>query len=142
MKGTIVITLFSHMIYTFSYYNFYVVRPGVQWRSNGVDLYDCRREPWYISAVTCSKDVVILLDVSGSMTGMPFSIAKFVAQSLLETLTSNDFVSVLKFSDVVTSPVPCFDDILVQVIDIKIINDSKNVLIRSKFLNNIIHFSL
>ncbi|KAF4528188.1 hypothetical protein B566_EDAN014013 [Ephemera danica] len=88
--------------------------PGIQWRSAGVDLYDCRTQPWYISAVTCSKDVVLLMDVSGSMTGMRFRIARLVAQSLLDTLTSNDFVAVLKFNDTVVSPVKCFDDMLVQ----------------------------
>ncbi|XP_059474335.1 voltage-dependent calcium channel subunit alpha-2/delta-3-like isoform X2 [Neocloeon triangulifer] len=88
--------------------------PGMKWKSDGVDLYDCRMQPWYISAVTCSKEVVILVDTSGSMTGMRFSIARLVAHSLLDTFTSNDFVSVLAFSDTVKTPIECFENMLVQ----------------------------
>lgn len=99
-----------------SHYNVICIYIGLQWRSSGVDLFDCRTQPWYISAVTCSKDVVLLMDVTGSMTGMRFSIARLVAHSLLDTLTSNDFVAVLKFADTVSSPVSCFEDMLVQVL--------------------------
>ncbi|CAB3365530.1 Hypothetical predicted protein [Cloeon dipterum] len=89
--------------------------PGMKWKMNDeVDLYDCRMQPWYISAVSCSKEVVILLDTSGSMTGMRFSIARLVAHSLLDTFTSNDFVTVLAFSDTVKTPIPCFQDMLIQ----------------------------
>ncbi|KAI2803805.1 Voltage-dependent calcium channel subunit alpha-2/delta-4 [Blomia tropicalis] len=63
------------------------------------DLYDCRVRQWYIQAAASPKDVVILLDTSGSMTGLRRHIALNVVFSILDTLNENDFVIVLMFSN-------------------------------------------
>ncbi|XP_068083443.1 voltage-dependent calcium channel subunit alpha-2/delta-3 [Anabrus simplex] len=79
-----------------------------------VDLYDCRTRSWYIEAATSPKDVVILVDNSGSMTGMRREIARHVVNDILDTLGNNDFVNVFNFSEEITNVVKCFGDNLVQ----------------------------
>lgn len=59
------------------------------------DMYECRSRSWYVQAAASAKDIVILLDVSGSMTGLRKEIARNVVINILETLTDNDFVQVL-----------------------------------------------
>lgn len=79
------------------------------------DIYDCRTRPWYTAAANSPKNIVILQDVSGSMTGLRREIAKHVIYTILDTLTDNDYVSVLNFTDYTSPIVPCFKDNLVQV---------------------------
>ncbi|XP_020292815.1 voltage-dependent calcium channel subunit alpha-2/delta-3 isoform X2 [Pseudomyrmex gracilis] len=95
--------------------------PAMQWRTleneqkeRIADLYDCRVRSWFIEASTCSKDMVILMDVSGSMTGMGKTIAKTTVNSILDTLSNNDFVTLLKYDTNTTDLVPCFKDMLIQ----------------------------
>ncbi|XP_076283345.1 ca[2+] channel Muscle-specific alpha2/delta subunit isoform X1 [Lasioglossum baleicum] len=78
------------------------------------DIYDCRVRSWFIEAATCSKDMVILMDTSGSMTGMGKTIAKATINAILDTLSNNDFVTVLSYTNGTTDVVDCFKDILIQ----------------------------
>lgn len=67
-----------------------------------VDLYDCRLRSWFIEAAASPKDILILVDVSGSMLGQRADIAKHLVSNILETLTTNDFVNIITFSENVT----------------------------------------
>jgi voltage-dependent calcium channel alpha-2/delta-3 len=49
------------------------------------------------------------------MTGERREIAKNVVSAILDTLGNNDFVNVFRFSDTTDPLVPCFKDMLVQV---------------------------
>ena len=89
--------------------------PASKWKQDPVDLYDCRLRSWYIEAATSPKDMVILIDSSGSMTGQRKDIAKHVVGSILDTLGPNDFVNIFTFAEEVNEVVPCFSNILVQV---------------------------
>jgi voltage-dependent calcium channel alpha-2/delta-3 len=89
--------------------------PAMQWKQEPVDLYDCRTRGWYIEAATSAKDVVILVDFSGSMTGMRKEIARHAVNSILDTLSNNDFVNIFTFSEDTQELVPCFKETLVQV---------------------------
>ncbi|CAH2102250.1 unnamed protein product [Euphydryas editha] len=82
--------------------------PGMPWNKNEVDTYDCRVKSWYIEAATCSKDVIILFDVSGSMTGFKNYVARRTLKSLLATLSNNDYVNVFWFNATTAEVVSCF----------------------------------
>lgn len=92
--------------------------PAKSWEdrdtSSLVDVYDCRKRSWYIETATCSKDIVILLDRTGSMFGYLGFLAKLTIKSLLDTFSNNDFFNIYTFSANVTPLVECFKDELVQ----------------------------
>ncbi|KAL4120998.1 hypothetical protein QTP88_013588 [Uroleucon formosanum] len=91
--------------------------PAMEWPDkphNTEDLYDCRMRPWYVEAAASPKDILILVDNSGSMMGQSKIIARHVINTLLDTLSVNDYVNVLVFSNVTSEVVPCFKNLLVQ----------------------------
>lgn len=52
----------------------------------------------YIQAATSPKDLVIVVDVSGSMKGLRLTIAKHTIKTILDTLGENDFVNIIAVS--------------------------------------------
>lgn len=84
--------------------------PAMAWKrgKDYPDTYDCRKRSWFIETATCSKDVVILLDNSGSFTGYRNYIAQLTIRSLLDTFSNNDFVNIFNFSAEYDKVVPCF----------------------------------
>ncbi|XP_056595146.1 voltage-dependent calcium channel subunit alpha-2/delta-4 isoform X1 [Triplophysa dalaica] len=95
---------------------FFRLYPGIKWTpdSNGVVSFDCRNRNWYIQAATSPKDIVIVVDVSGSMKGLKMTIAKHTINTILDTLGENDFVNVIAYSDYISYVEPCFKGTLVQ----------------------------
>ncbi|EDV37941.1 uncharacterized protein Dana_GF13711, isoform A [Drosophila ananassae] len=89
--------------------------PASKWNKDvPVDLYDCRLRSWYMEAATSPKDIVILMDGSGSMLGQRLDIAKHVVNTILDTLGTNDFVNIFTFAKEVSPVVSCFEDLLIQ----------------------------
>ncbi|XP_045686561.1 voltage-dependent calcium channel subunit alpha-2/delta-4 isoform X4 [Phyllostomus hastatus] len=76
---------------------FFRIYPGIKWTpdENGVITFDCRNRGWYIQAATSPKDIVIVLDTSGSMKGLWMTIAKHTISTILDTLGENDFVNII-----------------------------------------------
>ncbi|KAF0748659.1 voltage-dependent calcium channel subunit alpha-2/delta-3 [Aphis craccivora] len=87
--------------------------PAIRWSAKP-SVFDTRLRPWYIQAATCSKDVVILLDISGSMNGMHQSISQLVIKSLLKTFNNDDSINIIFFNTGFTYLVTCFKEMLVQ----------------------------
>ncbi|ELT90479.1 hypothetical protein CAPTEDRAFT_196424 [Capitella teleta] len=67
--------------------------------------YDPRFRPWYVEAATPEpKDVVVVIDISGSMKNLYqkrtlLDIAKEAADTVITTLNPNDRVGIISFSD-------------------------------------------
>ena len=90
---------------------------GIEWVTpdDQADMFDARSRPWYIEAATDPKDIVILVDNSGSMMGQKKKIARHTVNTILETLGPNDFVNIFMFENLTEPVTDCFKTSLVQV---------------------------
>merc|ERR1711939_9005 len=78
----------------------YTMWPQMEWCS---DSYDPRFRPWYSVVASGPKDVVIVIDNSGSMGGQRIGLAKQAAKAVLKTLTWVDMVTVIVFNTYVST---------------------------------------
>ncbi|CAD7975784.1 unnamed protein product [Amoebophrya sp. A25] len=74
----------------------YIQWPAMQWTRG---TYDPRFRPWYSMIASGPKNVIVVIDISGSMSQQNrFPLAKEAAQKVLGTLTWLDYFTVMAFS--------------------------------------------
>ena len=59
----------------------------------------------YIQAAASPKDMVILIDSSGSMKGLRMEIAKATVEKIVATLSDDDFFNVVKVTKTITGTI-------------------------------------
>nr|XP_054595708.1 voltage-dependent calcium channel subunit alpha-2/delta-1a [Nothobranchius furzeri] len=92
---------------------YYPASPWIDTSSspNKIDLYDVRRRPWYIQGAASPKDMLILVDASGSVSGLTLKLIKTSVGTMLETLSDDDFVNVVYFNKS-ARPAACFQNLV------------------------------
>eukprot|EP00396_MALV-II-16_sp_LP-1_P000284 gene284-4_t len=81
---------------------------------DGTSTFDPRFRPWYATVASGPKDVLLVIDLSGSMNRYArIELAKEAAKAVLDTLTWVDFVNVMSFSSKVRSAA----DVLIPATD-------------------------
>ncbi|CAE8603801.1 unnamed protein product [Polarella glacialis] len=75
--------------------------------------FDPRFRPWYAAGATGPKDIVIVVDVSGSMdTANRYQKSQQAAEAILNTLVWKDFATIILFNHAIAS---VYSDVLVPV---------------------------
>jgi len=78
----------------------YMQWPGIDWCPSD---YDPRFRNWYTGGVSGPKDVVIVVDTSGSMAGTRERLARAAATRVIGTLTEADHATIIGFSSAPTT---------------------------------------
>ncbi|KHN79498.1 Voltage-dependent calcium channel subunit alpha-2/delta-2 [Toxocara canis] len=63
-----------------------------------IDLFDPRFRPWFIAAQSAPKDVLFLIDMSGSVKGQTVHLIRMTVLHILATLGPNDYVNAIWFN--------------------------------------------
>eukprot|EP00521_Asterionellopsis_glacialis_P006386 CAMPEP_0195285320 /NCGR_PEP_ID=MMETSP0707-20130614/3194_1 /TAXON_ID=33640 /ORGANISM="Asterionellopsis glacialis, Strain CCMP134" /LENGTH=649 /DNA_ID=CAMNT_0040344793 /DNA_START=91 /DNA_END=2040 /DNA_ORIENTATION=+ len=69
------------------------------YRSSDCGAFDPTKRPWYIGGSSGNKNLLLILDVSGSMNGEKIETMKLAAERIVETLNVGDRIAIIPFSD-------------------------------------------
>ena len=91
--------------------------------------YDPRFRPWYSTATTNPKEIIVVIDVSGSMGAEGrIDLARDAALAILDTLTWNDDIGFILFNSVVRDTYP-----------VTACTDTNRELMRQWIMDEVVH---
>ena len=61
--------------------------------------FDPRLRPWYVTAVSGDKTIILLVDISNAMKKANFQIVKKAVLSVLDGLQANSLISIIAFNN-------------------------------------------
>ena len=74
-------------------------------QSDACGVYDPRVRPWYVAASSGPKNVLMVLDTSGSMRGLRMTLLQEAAKRVVNTLTVSDRIAIIPFSTTAKEPI-------------------------------------
>uniref|UniRef100_A0A0K0EP68 VWFA domain-containing protein n=1 Tax=Strongyloides stercoralis TaxID=6248 RepID=A0A0K0EP68_STRER len=78
------------------------IYPAVPWiiepKEYTFDLFDPRYRPWFVMAESSPKDILFLLDFSGSAKGQTQHLTKMTVLNILATLSPSDYINAVWFN--------------------------------------------
>lgn len=107
-----------------------------------MNTFDCRMRHWFTNAAVSAKDVIILIEQSGSMMGTRLDIAIDVVRNILDTLTNNDYVNIFSFNEATRAILDCREstarpDTINPVLETLVQATSANIFDFKQALNDI-----
>lgn len=72
-----------------------------------IDLFDPKFRPWFVNTESAPKDIVFLIDYSGSVKGPTMHLIKITMMYILSTLTPNDYFFGVYFNSVFAPILKC-----------------------------------
>ncbi|EYC43709.1 hypothetical protein Y032_0483g2295 [Ancylostoma ceylanicum] len=72
-----------------------------------IDLFDPKFRPWFVNAESAPKDIVFLIDYSGSVKGPTMHLIKITMMYILSTLSPNDYFFGVYFNSFFAPVLPC-----------------------------------
>jgi len=117
--------------------------PGLKWKledeiKRPID-YDARFESWYASSINYPKEIIIMVDSSGSMKGYRKVLAILTIRTIIDSLSDQDFFNVIHFESTPSYLHGCFERTLVRATDFN--KQQLKVLLQSMKASNVADFN-
>ena len=96
---------FNHFIGTIN--GLLAFYPAIEWPQT-YDMYDCRLQSWFLQAASTRHDIALLIDRSGSVSGLTLRNIERIAKLLLNVIPEIYWFNVFLFNNDTVPLIPCY----------------------------------